>query len=250
MTVARGWVLLATDTGAGKTTLGCALAAALTQNGQRVAVRKPVETGCSPVLIETGEQPVDGAKQPADGLALWRAAGQIEPLEQVCPLRFFAPRAAPEAARMEGRSLRFSEDFAAQLPPQAHSAADVWLIETAGGLCSPLAEDALNLDLARHTGLPVLLIAPDRLGSLSALFSALMVLRAAEIPVAAIALNQTDTRAPEAPDNLGALRDWLPRLWPAPLPAIVHIPWQSPDAGSLLCHALHALPQNSKFSAS
>lgn len=233
MTPAGGWVLLATDTGAGKTTLGCALAAALTQNGQRVAVRKPVETGCAPV---------DGARQPADGLALWRAAGQIEPLEQVCPLRFFAPRAAPEAAKMEGRSLRFSEDFAAQLPPQAHSAADVWLIETAGGLCSPLAEDALNLDLARHTGLPVLLIAPDRLGTLSALFSALMVLRAAQIPVAAIVLNQTTEPNLNAPDNLGALRDWLPRLWPEPLPQIIHIPWQAADAGAQLRHALHAPP--------
>lgn len=241
MTRARGWVVLATDTGAGKTSLGCALAAALTRNGQRVAVRKPVETGCALV---------DGSKHPADGFALWHAAGQIEPLERVCPLRFCAPRAAPEAARMEGHSLWFSNDFAAQLPPQAHSTADVWLIETAGGLCSPLAEDALNLDLARHTGLPVLLIAPDRLGTLSALFSALMVLRAAQIPVAAIVLNQTtEPQAAEAPDNLRALRDWLPRLWPEPLPAIVQIPWQSSDAGDQLYHALHALPHREKTSA-
>ncbi|WP_407275706.1 dethiobiotin synthase [Halothiobacillus sp. DCM-1] len=225
----RGWVLLATDTGVGKTTLGAALAAELTQRGTRVAVRKPVETGC----IER-----NGERHPADGAALWQAAGEIEPLKTVCPLRFAAPLAAPEAARQEGCRLDLVNDLLPHLPPQSSSRADVWLVETAGGLCSPVAEQALNLDLAAATGLPVILIAPDRLGSLSALFSALMILAARRLPLAAVVLNQSAPPTANAPDNLSALRHWLPQLSPDAAPAIVHIPWQAAQAGAVLWRAL------------
>lgn len=229
MTPARGWVLLATDTGVGKTTLGTALARELTQRGQRIAVRKPVETGCASH---------QGQLHPADGTALWQAAGEIERLTTVCPRRFIAPLAAPEAARHEHQTLYFATDFAPNLPPLAHSTADAWLIESAGGLCSPIAEDALNIDLAAHTALPIILIAPDRLGTLSALFSALMALHARAVSIAAIVLNQTAPPAPDAPDNAASLQQWLPRLWPAATPRIVQIPWQSDQIGTLITQAL------------
>ncbi|OYV27415.1 MAG: hypothetical protein B7Z82_05490, partial [Halothiobacillus sp. 20-54-6] len=82
----KGWVILATDTGVGKTLIGCALAETLRAQGARVRVRKPVETGCA----EDEKELV-----PADAIALWQAAGKIEPLETVCPLRFRAALAAP-----------------------------------------------------------------------------------------------------------------------------------------------------------
>ena len=43
---ARGIFVTGTDTGVGKTLVACALAATLQRRGLRVAVMKPVETGC------------------------------------------------------------------------------------------------------------------------------------------------------------------------------------------------------------
>ena len=59
-------VVLGTDTGVGKTHVGCALVRALRGRGVDVAVSKPVESGA-----DTG----DGILRPADAIALAEAAG-------------------------------------------------------------------------------------------------------------------------------------------------------------------------------
>ena len=43
---ATGVLITGTDTGVGKTVVGCGLAAALSARGKRVGVLKPAETGC------------------------------------------------------------------------------------------------------------------------------------------------------------------------------------------------------------
>ena len=42
----RGILITGTDTGVGKTIVGCGLAAALTAQGKTVGVLEPAETGC------------------------------------------------------------------------------------------------------------------------------------------------------------------------------------------------------------
>lgn len=217
---ATGWVMLGTDTGVGKTFIGCQIIEALRAAGHRVRARKPIETGCANQ---------EGTYIPADATALWRAAGEIEPLDTVCPLRFRAPLAAPEAARHEGRRLEFARDLAPLLPApndtrQPNDA--LWLIESAGGLMSPLTEDALGLALASHTRLPVILVAPDRLGTLSGLFASMEALDRRGIPIAAVILNRRpEDRNPQddaPPDNLMHVRHWLSQLVPQmPPPAIL-----------------------------
>ncbi len=97
-----------------------------------------------------------------DAVQLWRAAGQPRTLEDVCPQRFLAPLAPPEAAACEGNAVD-----AAQLL----AGVDCWcsdyeivLVEGAGGLFSPLAEGVLNLDLAVSMEAPIVLVAANRLG--------------------------------------------------------------------------------------
>jgi dethiobiotin synthetase len=46
--MAQSFLITGTDTGVGKTTVAGAIAAALNRRGRRVAVSKPVETGCEP----------------------------------------------------------------------------------------------------------------------------------------------------------------------------------------------------------
>lgn len=211
-TAARGIVVLATDTGVGKTAIGCALTQTLHKQGRVVRVRKPVETGC----VTDGN-----ARIPADATLLWAAAGKIESLETVCPLRFTTPVAAPQAAEIEGVHLQFAQDIAPILAPVLHNeggASPFWIIESAGGALSPLTDDTLNCELASFSKLPAILIAPDRLGTLSTLFAHIESLIQRRIPIAAIILNQhtgqSTTESLQPPDNLQALRDWLPRLWP------------------------------------
>ena len=211
----RGWVVLATDTEVGKTVVACALARLLREQGLSPRVRKPVETGCE----RHGDE-----RLPADGIALHAAAGGREPLDTVCPIRYLTPVAAPEAARREGESLEFDRDLAPLLDDAlAGLAADErTIIESAGGLLSPLAEDALNTRLAEHTGLPALLVTPDRLGTLSSTLSAVESLQRRGIRLAAIVLNRrpVDPNDADTPDNHSALSHWLPRLVDQP-PAVL-----------------------------
>jgi len=81
------------------------------------------------------------------------------------------------------------------------------------------------VQLAVFTRLPVILVAPDRLGTLSTLFAHIESLAQRGITIAAIALNQRPKQ--QHADNIGALNIWLPRLLSAyphsPLPAVLSI---------------------------
>ncbi|HSH84647.1 MAG TPA: dethiobiotin synthase [Guyparkeria sp.] len=214
----RGWVVLGTDTGVGKTFVSCHLARLLVERGQRVHVRKPVESGCREVEVRGRIM-----RLPADAAALRQAAGSIEPLDTICPLRLLAPLAPPEAARREGRRILFARDLLPALIRPPNMADQVWLIEGAGGLYSPLSEDALNLELARATALPVILVAEDRLGTLSATLTAIETIHRQGIQIAAVVLNRLTEETDDAADNLEMLRMWSRRLVPefqAPIPIL------------------------------
>jgi dethiobiotin synthetase len=141
-----------TDTEVGKTYVASLVAQYLVQQGKRVGVYKPVASGC---------EELDGQRISEDAVALWQAAGQPRSLEDVCPQRFLAPLAPPEAAACEGASVDANRLILG---------IDVWrdheivLVEGAGGLFSPLADDMLNIDLATRLDAEVVLVAANRLG--------------------------------------------------------------------------------------
>lgn len=142
-----------TDTEVGKTYVAALVARFLVRNGKRVGVYKPVASGCR---LENGERIAE------DAVELWRAAGKPQSLDDVCPQRFLAPLAPPEAASAEGSSVD---------PALLVSGIDVWksgydvvIVEGAGGLFSPLADDVLNIDLALNLSADVVLVAANRLG--------------------------------------------------------------------------------------
>ena len=173
-------LIVGTNTGVGKTWTGCALARALGRNGRRVVAVKPLETGCSGPPAET-----------EDGALLARATGQAEPLHAL--FRFRDPVAPPEAADREGRQIDF-EELVRRV--RAHAArADISLVECAGGLLSPLTWEHSALDLARALEARVLLVAEDRLGTISHTLMALKVLELNRLEVLGVVLT-----APEQPD--------------------------------------------------
>jgi len=151
----NGVFITGTDTGVGKTVVACALTRALARAGHTVAVRKPVESGCARHA---------GQLEPADGAALARAAGHRETLDTVTPMRLAHALSPERAAHLEGVQLTLHDLIAAA---RIGDESDFFVVEGAGGFLSPLASDALNADLALALGLPVLVVAEDRLGSIN-----------------------------------------------------------------------------------
>lgn len=145
-------IITGTDTGVGKTWVGCRIAEALRERRINVRTVKLVETG-------TDVEPSDEE----DGVLLARAAGQDSPR---MALRRYRTAVAPaEAADIEARPLDINtvEEEAAAIIGQAH----VTILEGAGGLFSPLTWQRNLLDVARKFRAPVLVVAADRLGTVN-----------------------------------------------------------------------------------
>ena len=181
-------VVTGTDTDVGKTYVATALARSLART-QRVVAIKPFESGVA-------------ANEPGDAERLADATGQTAPRHAL--RRFAAPLAPAMAAEREGVDI----DFGAVLSEirALAAGADVVIVEGAGGLLSPLTwtEDAITL--ARELDADVVLVASDRLGTLSVTHAAIEVLHArGRLPVA-IVLSGPAVFDPSTYANAAALR--------------------------------------------
>ncbi|MEZ5238339.1 MAG: ATP-dependent dethiobiotin synthetase BioD [Microthrixaceae bacterium] len=144
-------VVLGTRTEVGKTWVGAALVSELRSRGLMVLARKPLQSF----------DPADPG--PTDAEVLAGASG--EPPTVVCAHHgsFEVPMAPPMAADALGRPLPRLAELVADLPVED---ADLVLVETVGGVMSPLTSDADSADLARALQPAVpLLVADAGLGS-------------------------------------------------------------------------------------
>lgn len=199
-------VVTGTDTGVGKTWATASLARAASAAGRRVVAIKPFETGCS---SERDEK--------EDGVILAEASGQHAPTEALIRLR--TPVAPPEAAEREGVVLDYI-GVVRQLRALVIGS-DLALIEGAGGLLSPLTWDRTVIDLARDLGARVLVVAQDRLGTISHTVSALKLLAWHDVRASGVMLIP-----PEHPDaSTGSNARAIIRLTSAP----VHLAVRSLD---------------------
>ncbi len=143
-----------TDTNVGKTYVAALAAKSLQRAGHRVGVYKPIASGCQ---AEADKLVAD------DALELWTAAGKPRCLDDVCPQRFIAPLAPPEAAALEGREI--DSTLLREGARCWEEVSDLLIVEGAGGLFSPLAGGVLNIDLVQQfAGSRLIIIAADRLG--------------------------------------------------------------------------------------
>ncbi|QDU54458.1 dethiobiotin synthase [Aeoliella mucimassa] len=156
----RGFFITGTGTEVGKTYVGALIAGEMARRGIRIGVYKPVASDCLPGEGEWGLAP--GELVATDALALWQAAGEPLTLQQACPQRFKAAVAPNIAARMEGTQVD-AELLRTGIEPWL-DACDIVLVEGAGGLMSPVSDDDYNADLAADLGLPLIVVAANRLG--------------------------------------------------------------------------------------
>lgn len=190
----KGLFITATGTGVGKTHTGVVLAKSLTSYGVKVIPRKPVESGCT----EENHQLI-----PSDASALKLAAAYSGLLSDVCPYRFRECTSPRRAAHLSHQELSTQNliDVCKQGAEEGFL-----LVEGAGGFYSPLSADGLNADLAQQLGLPVLLVAQDKLGAINDVLLASEAIKNRGLELRAVLLNQVkDYDMPAAVNNLEEL---------------------------------------------
>ena len=149
----NGLFVTGTDTGVGKTRVAVALIHALRAQGLRVAAMKPVAAGSEPGELND------------DVRALLQAANVSADLRDVNPYSFAPPIAPHLAAQQAG--IRIELPVVVAACARLAAAADVVVVEGAGGWHVPLNEREDMADLAQALGLPVVLVVGLRLGCLN-----------------------------------------------------------------------------------
>ncbi|GMR04840.1 MAG: dethiobiotin synthase [Thermodesulfobacteriota bacterium] len=174
----KNFFITGTDTGVGKTFVAAAFVEALRKAGFDVGVMKPVETGCA----ESG-----GELVPGDALKLKEAARTSDPLDLINPYRFAAPVAPCVAASMEDREIEI--DKIAEAFNVLSKRHDFMVVEGAGGLMVPLTPTKTFIDLLSILKIPVIIVAPSRLGVINHTLLTVEAARRGGIDVAGIILN-------------------------------------------------------------
>ena len=191
--------MVGTGTDVGKTWVAARLLVDLRAAGLRVAARKPAQS------FDPDDDPAT-----LDAAVLGTATG--EPPEEICPPHrwYETPMAPPMAAERLGRPPFTIRDLVSELrwptPAEAGAApVDVGLVETAGGIRSPLAIDGDCLALCEALSPDgIVLVADAGLGTINAVrltFDALGPLAASAVVV----LNRFDPESDLHRRNL----DWL-----------------------------------------
>jgi dethiobiotin synthase len=193
-------VVCSADTGDGKTWTATRLVAQLRAGGSRVAVCKPLESGTEP----------HGA---ADALALCRAAGWPESdLARVCPWQLPNPVAPAEELDRTGQIV--DGDMLVRAIGTAAAGHDFVVVETAGGVRSPLCGDLTSIDLALLLQAPVVLVVANRLGAISRAVCAVRESQRAGARLVALVLNE-NTDATDATDaSVATNHQWIARQLP------------------------------------
>ncbi|MEQ8786707.1 MAG: dethiobiotin synthase [Pirellulaceae bacterium] len=210
----HGLFVTGTGTEVGKTHVAALIAKTLTAAGCRVGVYKPVASGCR---LQDGKLICD------DAVALWTAAGEPESLEAVCP-QCFGPALAPHlAARAEGKEVDAQQllDGAAWWKDRC----DLLIVEGAGGLMSPLAEDVYSADVAHDLGYPVIVVAANELGTINATLQTLITAATFRdgLNVAGVVLNDVRQAADDA-STASNRQELEARCIP---PVLAHVGWQA-----------------------
>lgn len=206
------WMILGTDTGAGKTIVTAALAAYWLKYSQgSVAIYKPVQCGI-------GDQ--------EDYRTIF-----AETLRVVVDQQFEAGIAPPLAAAQVGKAVDLASLW--QTYQQLSAEQDLVLVEGVGGLGCPLTWDYTIGDLAHDWRVPALLVAPIRLGAIGQLVASVGYARKLGLKLSGIILSEV-TRDPGK--DL-ADRNLIENLCQLPVMGVIPYLEDAQDLEALACAA-------------
>jgi dethiobiotin synthetase len=120
--------------------------------------------------------------------------------EEITPLYFQAPLAPPIAAAKENRTIDLGLVWRTFLKLQRER--DFLLVESLGGLGSPVTDELTVADLAGEWRLPTVLVVPVRLGAIAQAVANAALARQAKINLLGIVLNCNQPRSEEEMSDL------------------------------------------------
>jgi len=216
-----GLFITATDTGVGKTVVTSTIAWHLRQSGLRVAVCKPMATGC--------RRDREGlVSEDAEAIAHFSDCRQL--LDVINPVRYTLPVAPAVAAEKAGEEI----DFAAIA--RSLSVLDDWgdvqIVEGVGGLMVPISArnpQITVLDLAAAIGYPVLVVVRAGLGTLSHTMMTVTLLRQRGLRLAGLVINGYVVDPGSEPEDISMVtnRQWLEKM--TGLPVLATLPRCAPQ---------------------
>ncbi len=188
----RGLFIAGTDTGVGKTWTTLGLLRHLRGTGANAVGMKPVECG---------------GREDAKAIL---SAGGLDDLDLVNPCwrsETVAPAALTDAPTIDFDVI----DAAFRLLASRH---EIVLVEGAGGWLVPLDRDRTMADLAARIGLPVLVVAANRLGVLNHVLLTVRAIAASGLPCRGVYLNgfAGDNEDVSRSSNARVLRECLDGL--------------------------------------
>jgi len=214
---ARGFFITGTDTEVGKTVVATALVRGFVARGIRVAVMKPIASG--------SQRTADGLRND-DALALIRASNVAAPYDRVNPY-CFEPAISPHIAAEEAGIAVRLDHIRANFDTLA-AAADVVVVEGAGGWLAPFGPSTSMRDLARTLELPAVLVVGVRLGCINHALLTKLAIESQGTRLAGWIANTVDATLPRRKENLETLALGLGA------PPLADVPRQTPDSPPLV----------------
>ena len=188
----NGVFITGSNTEVGKTTVLVEIIKHLRKR-RKIVVRKPVETDC---------EMVNGSYVPKDAIKLNEACASGEDIDVVCPFCYELEASPEEASVFADRPL---ELFDLVKACQSKTGEQFVFVEGAGGIYSPIANNALNSDLAIELKMPIIIVVKDELGAIGQALLSINAAQTNNLDIACVVLNEM---APNNLSNAQALRSY------------------------------------------
>ncbi len=199
MLSSRHFFVTGTDTDVGKTLVACGILKAAEARGLRTLAIKPVAAGA--------EHTAEGLRN-QDAVMLMAAMTETLPYHQVNPVLLEPPIAPHIAAEQAGKRITVSQ-LAGLCRGAMMQAADLVLIEGAGGWRVPLNRHELLSGLAVELQAPVILVVGMKLGCINHALLTADAIRADGLRIAGWVANQIDPQMSCFDENLSSLKAML-----------------------------------------
>jgi dethiobiotin synthetase len=148
-----GFFVTATDTEVGKTMVAGGLAGVLRRRNHNIGVFKPIQSGHL------------SANPEGDAARLKFLSGVEDDTEHICPYSIQEPIAPLLALRRDGKRVYLKDIVEKYESLKAKHR--MLIVEGAGGIAVPYAEDGLVVDLASLLKLPLIIVARPNLGTVN-----------------------------------------------------------------------------------
>jgi len=194
-----GLLVVATDTGVGKTLVAAAIADYFRRRKHSVAVCKPCGTGC---VHRRGDLVCEDAE------ILAHFADTPHALDVVCPQRYAEPLAPGVAAQRAKQPLDWERIDEAMVTMSRD--ADVMIVEGIGGIMTPMDGKHTFLDVAAWLELPAIVVARPGLGTINHTLLTCNALRQRGVKVAGVVINRYPPETPPIAEetNPAAIERW------------------------------------------